>query len=96
MFPAVSKSPFLLILAKFIVFFFIFADILNQLFISYTPLSQTHSDVKKVQSLIPIWEVYFVFVLDFCFIVVIMLEIPEKSRLFLFRKNLKELEYRVL
>ncbi|XP_027107695.1 DNA polymerase zeta catalytic subunit isoform X2 [Coffea arabica] len=31
-------------------------DILNQLFISYTSLSQTRTDVKMVQSLIPIWE----------------------------------------
>lgn len=31
-------------------------DILNQMLISYTPLSQTCSDVKMVQSLIPIWE----------------------------------------
>ncbi|KAK4424650.1 DNA polymerase zeta catalytic subunit [Sesamum alatum] len=31
-------------------------DIINQQFISYAPLSQSHSDVKMVQSLIPIWE----------------------------------------
>ncbi|KAM7264807.1 hypothetical protein ACFE04_002490 [Oxalis oulophora] len=31
-------------------------DILNQQFKMYTSLSQTHSDVKMVQSLIPIWE----------------------------------------
>ncbi|KAL0413081.1 UNVERIFIED_CONTAM: DNA polymerase zeta catalytic subunit [Sesamum radiatum] len=31
-------------------------DIINQQFISYAPLSQTHSEVKMVQSLIPIWE----------------------------------------
>lgn len=33
------------------------ADILNQQFKMYTSLSQTHSDVKMVQSLVPIWEV---------------------------------------
>ncbi|CAI9102204.1 OLC1v1000436C1 [Oldenlandia corymbosa var. corymbosa] len=31
-------------------------DILNQLYMSYTSLSQTHSEMKMVQSLIPIWE----------------------------------------
>ncbi|KAJ0014338.1 hypothetical protein Pint_19855 [Pistacia integerrima] len=31
-------------------------DIVNQQFIMYTSLSQTRSDVKMVQSLIPIWE----------------------------------------
>ncbi|KAL3516081.1 hypothetical protein ACH5RR_022983 [Cinchona calisaya] len=31
-------------------------DILNRLFISYTSLSQTRTEVKMVQSLIPIWE----------------------------------------
>lgn len=33
------------------------AEILNQQFKIYTSLSQTHSDVKMVQSLVPIWEV---------------------------------------
>lgn len=33
------------------------ADIINQQFIMYTSLSQTRSDVRMVQSLIPIWEV---------------------------------------
>ncbi|KAL6565452.1 hypothetical protein OROHE_004507 [Orobanche hederae] len=31
-------------------------DIINQQFISYASLSQSHSEVKMVQSLIPIWE----------------------------------------
>ncbi|GFP93756.1 DNA polymerase zeta catalytic subunit [Phtheirospermum japonicum] len=31
-------------------------DIINQQFVSYASLSQTHSEVKMVQSLIPIWE----------------------------------------
>lgn len=31
-------------------------DILNQLFVSYTSLSQTCAEMKMVQSLIPIWE----------------------------------------
>ena len=34
-----------------------FADILNQQFKNYSSLSQTHSEVKMVQSLVPIWEV---------------------------------------
>lgn len=36
------------------------ADILNQQSKMYTSLSQVHSDVKMVQSLIPIWEVCFI------------------------------------
>ena len=36
-----------------------FADILNQQFKNYSSLSQTRSEVKMVQSLVPIWEVYF-------------------------------------
>ncbi|KAL8553803.1 hypothetical protein ACS0TY_002187 [Phlomoides rotata] len=31
-------------------------DIINQQFTSYAPFSQTHSNMKMVQSLIPIWE----------------------------------------
>ncbi|KAG8363827.1 hypothetical protein BUALT_Bualt19G0062700 [Buddleja alternifolia] len=31
-------------------------DIINQQFISYASLSQSHSEVKMVQSLVPIWE----------------------------------------
>lgn len=41
-----------------IVHYFYFSDILNQQFKIYTSLSQTCSDVKMVQSLIPIWEVW--------------------------------------
>ena len=36
-----------------------FADILNQQFKNYSSLSQTRSEVKMVQSLVPIWEVCF-------------------------------------
>lgn len=42
-----------------IVLYLVFAEILNQQFKIYSSLSQTHSDVKMVQSLIPIWEVCF-------------------------------------
>lgn len=39
----------------------LFSEIINQQFLSYARLSQAHSDVKMVQSLIPIWEVIFYF-----------------------------------
>lgn len=42
-----------------IVLYLGFAEILNQQFKIYSSLSQTRSDVKMVQSLIPIWEVCF-------------------------------------
>ena len=39
---------------------YVFTDILNQQLKMYTSLSQTCSDVRMVQSLVPIWEVRFI------------------------------------
>lgn len=59
-FSFLSLFPFLVMSFLFFVKEFTVcgsAEIINKKFITYTSLSQTRSDVKMVQSLIPIWEV---------------------------------------
>lgn len=51
-----------------------FTEILNQQLKLYTSFSQTRSDVKMVQSLIPIWEVCFhlIHLLFFCVLLCVL------------------------